>query len=147
MWTNDKSLKLSILSVKLFFVVGIVFAFAGVPIAKMYLTYIQRREALLTLLITGYICLLIAFFIFTSLYKLLCNIQQEQVFCDENITYLRKLSWLCFMVALITCIASIGFPSFLLVAIVFAFIALILRVVKNVMAQATLIKQENDFTI
>lgn len=147
MWNADKSLTLSIISVKLFFMIGFIFLFAGYPITKLYVDYIHQPHALITILIAGYLCLLNAFFIFYYLLKLLNNIQKDAVFIPQNIACLRKISWLCMSVALICAIATIGYIPFLLVAMAFAFIALILRVVKNVIAQATIIKQENDFTI
>ena len=147
MWNSDKSLVLSIICVKIFFIIGIIFCIGGYPITKQYVAYIEQPNTFYTILIAGYLCLLIAFFIFSILHKLLKNIQRDMVFCDENIQYLRKLSWLCMAVALVSIVSSIGYIAFLLVSIVFAFIALILRVVKNVMAEATLLKQENDFTI
>lgn len=147
MWNSDRSLTLSIICVRIFILIGIVFLFAGYPIAKMYVDYIHQKEALYPILIAGYICLILAFFMFYELLKLLKNIRHEEVFIPQNIACLRTLSWLCMAVAIVTFTAVLGYVPFLLVAVVFAFIALILRVVKNVMAQAMLLKQENDFTI
>ena len=39
------------------------------------------------------------------------------------------------------------YMPFIMVSVTFAFIALIVRVVKNVMEQAIFIKEENDYTI
>lgn len=147
MWNNDKSLTLSILSVRIFFIIAIIFCLGGYPIANQYVTYIHRPDILVTLLITGYICLILAFFIFIELHQLLMNIKLNRVFNKQNIAILRKISWLCMCIAIVTCCAIFQYPSFLLVSIVFAFISLILRVVKNVMSEATRLKQENDFTI
>lgn len=147
MWNADKSLMLSIISVKLFFVIGIIFFIAGYPIASAYVEYIHQPSTFYPILITGYLCLALAFFILRHLYKLLNNIRQDQIFTNINIAILRSISWECMAVACICAIASIGYMSFLLVSIVFAFIALIIRVVKNVIAQAKLMKEENDYTI
>lgn len=147
MWNADKSLLLSIISVRIFTIIGAVFLFGGVPIAHAYVDYIHLPQAYTTVLITGYLSLFAAFFIFYDLLKLLKNIRNDHVFCEDNIRCLRHISWLCMGVGVITAIASVRFITFILVAIAFAFIALIIRVVKNVMAQAVLIKAENDFTI
>lgn len=147
MWNRDKSLQLSIISVKLFIAIGVVFLIGGYPITNSYVAYIHQTGPFYTILITGYICLLFAFFIFHYLLKLLTNIKHDQVFIEANEQYLRKISWLCMSVAFVCLLASFGYVTFVLVAIVFAFIALILRVVKNVIAQAIILKSENDFTI
>ncbi|MGX8835617.1 DUF2975 domain-containing protein [Amedibacillus sp. YH-ame6] len=147
MWNSDKSLTLSILCVKIFFIIGIIFCIGGYPFTKAYIDYVQKPNAFYTILITGYVCLFLAFFIFALLHKLLKNIQNDVVFEEENTRHLRRLSWLCMGVAIVCAISSIGYIAFFLVSIAFAFIALILRVVKNVISEATLLKQENDFTI
>lgn len=81
------------------------------------------------------------------LYRLLYHIELEQVFITNNVEYLRKISWSCFAGAII-CFASISyyFP-WIFVAVAAAFMGLIVRVVKNVVAQAVELKNESELTI
>ncbi|MBQ2868015.1 MAG: DUF2975 domain-containing protein, partial [Firmicutes bacterium] len=74
-------------------------------------------------------------------------IKNEQVFTDENVSLLRRISWCCFLAALITLISSRFYLVFGLIGIAAAFMGLILRVVKNVIQQAVIIKAENELTI
>ncbi|MEG0735363.1 MAG: hypothetical protein RR441_00745 [Longicatena sp.] len=69
MWNSDKSLTLSILCVKIFFIIGIIFCIGGYPFTKAYVDYVQKPNAFYTILITGYVCLFLAFFIFAQIIK------------------------------------------------------------------------------
>ena len=82
-----------------------------------------------------------------SLLRLLHNIRRDIIFTRQNIKLLRLISW-CFV---FTAFAS-GFATFMYYpcALVFAaagFLAIILRVVKNVMEQATIMREEQELTI
>ena len=81
------------------------------------------------------------------LHRLLKNISQEDVFCEENVTYLRVMSWCCMIAGLVYFLAG-WFDWYLFIFCITAgFVGLMLRVVKNVFAQAVAIKAENDYTI
>ncbi|MDR0926196.1 MAG: DUF2975 domain-containing protein [Ignavibacteria bacterium] len=81
--------------------------------------------------------------------RLIANIKKEDIFIKTNITALRVISWACFVAAIVFIVGAFLSDSmgFWLVAVVCAFIGLILRVVKNVFDAAVRIKDENDFTI
>jgi len=81
------------------------------------------------------------------LYRLLLNISKEEIFVKSNVRYLRWISWACYLAALISLISACYYLPFLLLAAGSGFMGLILRVVKNVFAEAIFIKEENDFTI
>lgn len=82
-----------------------------------------------------------------SLYRLLSNIQKDQVFIKVNTTYLRISSWCCIVAAIICCISMIYYIPFIFVAIAAAFMALIIRVIKNVFSRAIALQEEADYTI
>lgn len=82
-----------------------------------------------------------------SLYRLLHNISREQVFVEANVRCLRVLSWACYLAASICLLSAAYYIPFLFVALMAGFMGLILRVVKNVFAEAVALKQENDYTI
>lgn len=81
------------------------------------------------------------------LYRLLHHIGVERVFITTNVEYLRRISWSCFVGAII-CFASIPyyFP-WIFVAVAAAFMGLIVRVIKNIIEQAVELKNESEFTI
>lgn len=82
-----------------------------------------------------------------AIYKLLANIKKGNVFTVKNVSYIRFVSWCCFIETLIYLI--LGFTRFgaFIIAFGAAFIWMILRVVKNVLDEATEIKSENEYTI
>ena len=79
--------------------------------------------------------------------RLLANISREKVFISQNTGCLRGLSWCCSAAAFIFFASGFYYPSFLALCVAALFMALVLRVVKNVFAQAAEIKRENDYTI
>ncbi len=81
------------------------------------------------------------------LYKLLHNISAEEVFVAKNIKLLRGISWLCIGGAVICAFSALYYLPWGLVGLAAVFVGLIVRVVKNVMAQAVQLKEENDYTI
>lgn len=87
------------------------------------------------------------FLVFRELYKLLHNIQQGIVFSVQNIASLRLVSWACFFAAVFLLIAAIRWPILLIVSGVIGFLGLFVRVIKNVLAEAIILKEENAFTI
>lgn len=60
---------------------------------------------------------------------------------------MRILSWCCAFVALVCFVSGFFYVPFLIFALGAAFMMLILRVLKSVMATAAKIKDENELTI
>ena len=81
------------------------------------------------------------------LHRLLRNISEEEVFIQENVRSLRIMSWCLMAAALVYLVGSLFDWYLVVLAAAAAFVGLILRVVKNVFAQAVELKNENDFTI
>jgi hypothetical protein len=79
--------------------------------------------------------------------RLLANIKKKEVFIVKNVKYLRRISWCCFVVAALLLTGAYSTFLLFLMAVAAAFMGLILRVVKNVIEQAVIIKEENDLTI
>lgn len=150
MWNSNKSLKLSCICTRLVMIL-VIFGAAILPylmnVYKSIAIYYVREIQIVPFMVLLYLCCLPALVALFSLDKLLANIKKENVFINKNVSYLRIISWCCFTVAIFLALAGYFYFLFYLVAIVAAFIGLILRVVKNVIEQAVLIKAENDFTI
>jgi len=83
-----------------------------------------------------------------SLLKLLHNIRKGLVFTKQNVRMLRILSW-CFIFVTLVTLGTLYFSylPMLYIALASGFMAVILRVVKNVMEQATIMREEQELTI
>ena len=101
----------------------------------------------LVFMVTLYVCSLSGYVLLYSLYRLLGNLEGGQVFIPKNIAYLRRSSWCCVMVAVVCVVGIPTYPSFAIVTVAAGFMALIIRIIKNVFEQAILMKDELDFTV
>lgn len=154
MWNKEKSVTLSIIVCFIFLAVLTVGLFLGPwAVGKWFSVYrgfseLSTLKHLLTLFAwCFYPCSLFAYTTLYSLIRLLFNIQKREIFITQNVKYLRRISWCCFIVAFITLIGSIFYIPFSFIAIAAAFLGLMLRIVKNVMQNAVEIKAENELTI
>lgn len=148
-WNMDRSLRLSRACVYLFMALYAVICISAPWLVRLLIdlrgSELAPHYALF--LISIYACAVPAALALRDLHILLRNIARGEVFVQQNIAVLRGLSWYCIAAGLICAASSLYYMPFLLIAVAGAFIGLILRVVKNVFAEAVKIKQENDFTI
>ena len=81
------------------------------------------------------------------LFLLLLFVKKDEVFTKKSVALVRGVSWCCICLGLI--FAAIGMYFYIAWVVAFAalFLGLCIRVVKNVIEQATEIKQENDLTV
>ena len=112
----------------------------------------QTRYALL--LGCVYLMLALALAADGMLFALLTRIQRGAVFTAMTVALIRGVSWCCMLFAAVTFGMGWVFSPILLGGYVFAGVAMIalmaglcLRVVKNVIEEATAIKSENDLTV
>ena len=82
-----------------------------------------------------------------GLHKMLCNIQRGIVFAVENTAALRLTSWACFFAAVFLLVGACLWPVLIFASGVIGFLGLFARVIKNMLAEAIAIKEENDYTI
>lgn len=95
-----------------------------------------------------YACSIPAYVVLWDLHRLLKHIGGGQIFVSENVRALRRISWCCIAAALITAAAAvIEWPSLALITVAAGFMALIVRIVKNVFERAIAMKDELDLTI
>ncbi|WP_130860961.1 DUF2975 domain-containing protein [Bacilliculturomica massiliensis] len=147
MWNAKKSVTLSLVCNRL--VIAAVIAVAvGTPwLVNGYVYYLEKRQSVAQpLMVTLIASCAVALVALLCLDRLLVNIRESQVFIPENVALLRRISWCCFGVAVIL-LVSYYYLFFLIAGIAAAFIGLILRVVKNVIEEAIILKNENDLTI
>lgn len=81
------------------------------------------------------------------LFKLLINIDKGIVFDKRNTKMLNILSWLCLYVGFLSGFAIRWYIPFVVVSVSALFIGLIVRVVRNIIGEAIIIKDENDLTV
>lgn len=101
----------------------------------------------LFVLVDSYVMVAVAFAAVILLFFLLRAILREKVFSASVTRLLAAVSWCCFAEGILFLLLARYFQLAVCAAIAVCFIALCLRVVKNVIAEATRIKSENDFTI
>lgn len=146
-WTKSKSFALSRILVEVTFGLLICMLFL-IPSAVEWYDLVSNKEPVALFLGTIlYLCDIAAFPIMLALYKLLKNIGEEKVFIEQNAKYLRFISWGLVVISLILLVFMISRPFVIAFSFIFAFLGLILRVVKNVFEEAISLQQEQDFTI
>ena len=148
-WNSDKSVRLSKFCVYLFMALLVILC-AGAPWIFRWLIAVRAmdlKESLPYFLISTYTVAVPAAAALIDLRQLLRNIGAGDVFMEKNVAILRRLSWYCIAAGLICLVSAVYYMPFLLLAAAAAFVGLILRVVKNVFAEAVRLKTENDFTI
>ncbi len=144
-WDRDKSLLLSRVCVWLF--AGALAALcAGAPWLWPWL--VGRPEGAAWYMAVTYITAVPAAVVLYGLHRLLQNLSAGKVFIAGNVRWLRVLSWCCIAAGLVYLAGALAGNLVLWVlAAAAAFVGLMLRVVKNVFAQAVALKEENDYTI
>lgn len=148
-WNKDKSVMLSKCCV-VFFLIVLVAVCVGAP--WLFGTLIRLRVQDLSgklglFLASTYTAAVPAAVALGALWRLLHNISGGAVFIPQNVSILRLLSWCCIAAGLICLCSALYYMPFLMISAAAAFVGLILRVVKNVFAEAVRIKDENDYTI
>jgi len=98
-------------------------------------------------LITIYVGSIPAAALLALLYALLRQIGSGRVFINKNVGYLRHISWCCFAGAVLSIASAFYYVPWFAPGIAAAFMGLIIRVVKNVVAEAVALQDESDLTI
>ncbi|MBQ9483681.1 MAG: DUF2975 domain-containing protein [Ruminiclostridium sp.] len=146
-WTKERSLTLS------YALTWAVLILAGatlflIPVITTWYDAVSGKPPIMPVLtVCAYLCDALAIIALWELKKLLSNISKQELFTEQNTRCVRVISWCCFGVAAVMCGLTFWRLLALLIAVVAAFVGLILRVVKNMLAAATELREENDFTI
>ncbi len=155
------------LSVKISIVITLLFITALIFITSVAWNYMEiffpnaEIEPHIAVILFTYAELIFAYVAAIMLLLLLLNIRKEIVFVSANVGYIRLISWMCFTEAILFFAEGIVYHNFiteavgsalfltvfLIIAFACAFMGIIVRVVKNIIEQATAIKNENDYTI
>lgn len=148
-WNGKASIAFSKLCVILFTIVAMGILFTAPWLTNWFVHFSRAHIVQLQkyFMATIYSAAVFIFPILWLLWQLLVQIGKENVFILENVQRLRRISWCCFAVAIICLISTVYYLPYLFLAAMAAFMALIVRVVKNIMQQAVELKDENDYTI
>jgi len=149
MWSGEKSITLSKLCVLLFMGLLLAALVTAPWLTRWFVEFSQAgpKEEAACFMATIYVGAVPAAYLLYSLLKLLIRIEAGQVFTDENVELLRRISWSCFAGAGIALVSLFYYYPWFFVTVAAAFMGLIVRVVKNVVAQAVELKNEADYTV
>lgn len=98
-------------------------------------------------LILGYLILAVFVLIDVLLFSILLRVKREQVFSPKTVSLIRAVSFNCFVLCVLFGALGIFFKLSLVISFFAVFLGICLRVVKNVIEEATVIKTENDLTV
>lgn len=152
MWNDQNSLALSKWSVRIFFAILVALDIGGYWIVTWFINF-SRYEPIndlrhgILFMVTLYTVSVPAYLVLYCLYRLLSNIGEGEIFIPQNVKALRVCSWCCVAAALLCLASSFYYVPFLAVCVAAAFMALIVRIIKNVFEQALLMKAELDLTV
>lgn len=146
-WTSDKSLLLSRALTAATLVLGVASLFC-IPIITEWYDAISEQEPIRNVLtVCLYLSAVLGLTALGAVWRMLANIAKQDVFVPENVSCFRMISWCCFAVAAIWLVLTFWRLLAFFVAFMAAFAGLILRVMKNLFAQAVEMREENDYTI
>ena len=99
------------------------------------------------MMVTIYLCSIFGWVLLWKLWVLLKNIRAQIVFDAQNVALLRAVSWCCVGAGIICALSCWYYLPFIAIAVAAGFMALIVRIVKNVFQQAIEMKDDLDLTI
>jgi len=149
MWSDNKSLVLSKVAVIAFLVI-LAFAMIRAPwfVARLVSMSSTARDAGAVLfLVTIYSGAVPAAALLVSMHLLLRRIGMGAVFVHENVSSLRFISWCFYAGALVGTLSAVYYVPWLPIGISAAFMGLVVRVVKNIIAKAVSLQDDADYTI
>ena len=124
---KDSSVAFTSLAIKAGLILCVISLFVMPYAAKVYkeLT-IMDNDVTVPLLITFYTCAAVGMFILVILDRLINNIRKGNVFIEDNVKYLRILSYACLIISVITLI----FAAFRFLACIITFSSLFFALIK-----------------
>lgn len=147
-WNEDRSISLSRVCVCAFALLLAGLDLFGYWLVGFFLRLRGMNGQLGTVILAAvYLCSVFAWIVLFRLWQLLGNIKAGRVVVQENISHMRTVSWCCAAVALVCLAAGLCYLPFFVCAMAAAFMALIVRIVKNAFQQALLMKDELDYTV
>lgn len=152
---SNHSITLSIVLSVLFFIGCIVGAFFMPTLTEMLINVtdnIGNRGEIteggrIFVLCLAYGILAILILADAMLFSLLLRVRSGLVFTEKSVALIRGVAWCCLLLGAVFGLLGIYFQLSFIVAFAAIFLGICLRVVKNVIEEATEIKSENDLTV
>ena len=147
-WSKDRSIALSRACVVLFMLL-----LAALDIGCYWAVrwFIGLRsmpwQSGVLMMVTIYLCSGFGWVLLVRLWQLLKNIRMQLVFEPQNVRLLRQVSWCCVGAGTVCLASCLYYLPFIAAAVAAGFMALIVRIVKNIFQQAIAMKSELDLTI
>ena len=105
-------------------------------------------EQKITAIIIGfYLCVPVVLYALWCIDRLVTNVLKKDIFVEQNVRYIRRLRWCCAGVSLICFPIAFFYMPLIFMVVIMAFLALVISLVKNVMAAAVELQEENELTI
>lgn len=153
--SNKLSTRISIILAVIFLIGCIITAFFLPRITNVLINVddgIGNRDAItmagkVFVHVLAYSALLDAILADVMLLYLLMRVKNSLVFTEISVALIRGVSWCCMLLGLIFGLLGIYFQLAFIVAFAGIFLGICIRVTKNVIEQATIIKSENDLTV
>ena len=146
MWSERRSLVLSKCCVVVFMLLLVVSAVLAPRAFGVWVSYMPDTR-MMYFRATVYTGFAPAALLLALLYGLLHRIGAGEVFVSKNTECLRHISWCCFAGALICMVSAFYWFPWCAVGVAAAFMGLIVRVIKNVIARAVALQDDADLTI
>ncbi len=94
-----------------------------------------------------YVCVPIVLYALWCVDRIVTNLLKDLVFIRANVRYVRRIRWCCAGVSLLCVPAACFYQPLIFMVVIMAFLALIVSLVKNILAAAVELREENDLTI
>ena len=140
-------LAVALLTIIIFFAIVMPFIIDSAPVMMGVKAYFTEKDADVIFWFWFYVLMLAAAVCCVALAAILLRVRKEKVFTPITVSLIRFLSWGCMFIAVVCLAVVYYFHMSFLFTLVAGFVGLCLRVVKNVIEQATEIKNENDLTV
>ncbi len=147
-WLKSKSILFSQICVVLF---ALLLAVLDLGCWRIVNWFVALRgmggQAVWGILAVLLLCSVFGWVLLWALWRLLGNLRQARVFTEENIALLQRVSLCCAAAALICVGGCFFYLPFLIAVAAAGFMALIVRIVRNVFQKALDMKNELDLMI
>ena len=147
-WLKSKSILFSQIGVVLF---ALLLAVLDLGCWRIVNWFVALRgmggQAVWGILAVLLLCSVFGWVLLWALWRLLGNLRQARVFTEENIALLQRVSLCCAAAALICVGGCFFYLPFLIAVAAAGFMALIVRIVRNVFQKALDMKNELDLMI
>lgn len=145
------SVKLSIVLSGIFFLLCTIGAIAWPFVCDFFIEFSlfakNTIQNFILLLLLGYGILAMLMVIDLLLIKILFRVKKGEVFTKKTVSLIRGVSFSCFLLFVLFGLGGFFYRILLFVSIFALLLGVCLRVVKNVIEEATIIKNENDLTV